>query len=372
MIETEISQEKEALVRLSMTPGIGSRMIGHLLEHCFSASAVFTASDEKLLEVPRVSPRLVAAIRKAHRDPAIGDLIRWCCENQVSMVGIDDEAYSANLKTIADPPAVLYQRGTVEPKDSLAVAVVGSRHSTSYGVKQAERLSRELAQAGVTIISGLARGIDAAAHRGALEAGGRTIAVIAGGLGHLYPPEHAGLAREIMQSGAVVTESAPDIEPRGPLFPQRNRIIAGLSLGVLVIEAADRSGSLITARHAGEQGREIFALPGPVTSRVSRGCHQLIRDGAQLVTSGEQILEHLGPTPAPIVQGENESIRQGAELLLNPQETTVLQSIDTVSTSIDEICRRSGLPIQRVLATISVLEMRHLIRRLSGQYVSRI
>lgn len=372
MIETEIGREKEALIRLSMTPGIGPRMIDHLLEHCFSASAVFMASDEKLSEVPRISSRLIGAIRKAHRDPTISDLILWCRENQVAMVGREDEEYPLNLKTIPDPPAILYQRGTIEPSDSLAVAVVGSRHSTSYGIKQAERLSRELAQAGVTIVSGLARGIDAAAHRGALQAGGRTIAVLAGGFGHLYPPEHAELARDIMQSGALLTESAPDIEPRGPLFPQRNRIIAGISLGVLVIEAADRSGSLITARHAGEQGREIFALPGPVTSRVSRGCHQLIRDGAQLVTSGEQILEHLGPTPAPIEHGENESVRQGAELLLNPQETSVLQAIDTVSTSIDEICRRSGLPIQRVLATISVLEMRHLIRRLSGQYVSRI
>lgn len=372
MITTELNPEKLATLRLAMIPGIGPRTIAHLREHCHSAEGVFLASREKLAEVPRLSPKLVAAIAKAKKDPAVHEIVQWCHDHQVHLVTIDEGEYPQNLQSLPDAPAVLFYRGAILRSDSLAVAIVGARHATSYGIKQAERFARGLAAAGVTVVSGLARGIDAAAHRGAIEGGGRTIAVLGGGLAHIYPPEHHQLAADIALHGALVTESSPAAEPRGSVFPQRNRIISGLSLGVLVIEAAARSGSLITARHAGEQGREIFALPGPVTSRVSQGCHQLIRDGAQLVTCVEELLEHLGPTATPIERGAEQTMRQGAELLLNEQELAVLNAIDPQSTSIDQVCRQSQLPIHRVLATISVLEKRHLIRRLSGQYVSRI
>jgi DNA processing protein len=205
-----------------------------------------------------------------------------------------------------------------------------------------------------------------------MEVGGRTLAVLGGGLGQIYPPEHGELAEQIARHGAVLSEYAPGVQPRGPMFPQRNRIISGLSLGVLVIEAADRSGSLITARHAGEQGREVFALPGPVTSRVSKGCHSLIRDGATLVTSAEDVLEQLGPAAEPITTETGQHVHQPGELLLNEQERLVLDAIESEATSIDAITRTCQIPVHRVLSTISVLEMRRLIRRLSGQYVARM
>lgn len=372
MITESIPAEKLALIRLAMTPGIGPRMIEHLLEHFLDPVAVFAASDEKLGEVPRMSSRMISAIRAAQRDTFIEHSLQWCHEHQTQVLVSTDEQYPQNLRGLAGAPPVLFMRGDLLARDSLAVAIVGSRHATNYGLRQAARLARELALAGVTIVSGLARGIDAAAHRGALEAGGRTLAVLGGGLANIYPPEHVSLADEVCGQGAVLSEFAPHSQPKGSMFPQRNRVISGISLGVIVIEAADRSGSLITARHAAEQGREVFALPGPVTSRVSRGCHQLIRDGAHLVTCGDEVLEHLGPIATPIQRDDKPVLRQGSELLLNDQEQAVLNVIETEPTSIDQICRTSQIPIQRVLATISVLEMRRLIRRLSGQYVSRI
>ncbi|XZE53819.1 DNA-processing protein DprA [Planctomycetaceae bacterium SH139] len=372
MIVSELSGEKLSLLRLALTPGIGPRTLTTLLDHFHSASAALAASPEKLAELPRLGPKLVAAIRQAGSTEEAQEVVKWCDGNRVEIVTHDEKAYPQSLTSLPDAPPVLFVRGEIQPTDSLAIAIVGSRHATNYGIREAGRIARELARAGVTIVSGLARGIDAAAHRGALDVGGRTIAVLGGGLGRLYPPEHAELAESVSGSGALLSEYPPLSQPRGSMFPQRNRLISGLSLGVLVIEAADRSGSLITARHAGEQGREVFALPGPVNSRVSKGCHRLIRDGAQLVTCGDDILEHLGPATATIQTEDGHSLRQPGELLLNDQERTVLEAVACEATSIDAITRACGLPIHRVLSTISVLEMRHLIRRLSGQYVARI
>lgn len=343
-----------------------------LMEHLLTAAGVMEASDEKLAEVPRLGPKLISAIRHAEQHVDLEGVLAWCEQNSVRIITAGEPDYPESLTTLADAPALLFVRGQILHADSLSVAIVGSRHATAYGIRETERIARELARAGVTVISGMARGIDAAAHRGALDAGGRTIAVLGGGMKNIYPPEHVELAEAIAASGAVISESSPFTEAKGPMFPQRNRIISGLSLGVLVIEAADRSGSLITARHAGEQGREVFALPGPVSSRVSRGCHQLIRDGATLVTCADHILEHLGPVTATIETADGHSLRQPGELLLNDQERSILESIGAEATAIDLVARQSGLPIHRVLATISVLEMRKLIRRLSGQYVARI
>jgi DNA processing protein len=276
------------------------------------------------------------------------------------------------LREIHDPPGVFYMRGEMVPGDALAVAIVGTRHATPYGLHQAERLAGSLSRAGLTIISGLARGIDAAAHRGALAAGGRTIAVLGGGVLNIYPPEHDELANEVARGGAVISETPPRFQPLAGSFPQRNRLISGLSLGVLVIEAADRSGALITARHAMEQGREVFAMPGRVDSRVSRGCHRLLRDGAKLVESADDVLEELGPLVAPASLEDGTIVHHPAELQLNEQETQVLQAISSQSSSVDALCQSTGLPVQRVLATISVLEMRRLVRRVSGQTVVRL
>lgn len=372
MLDIAYTEETLSLLRLSLVPGVGPRTIATLIDCFHSATSALSASREKLREVPGLGPKLSSVIREAKRQIDLQPVLQWCREHQVRIVSSGDPGYPASWETLPDAPAVIYVRGEALPSDSLAVAIVGSRHATQYGIREAARISRDLARAGVTIVSGMARGIDAAAHRGALEVGGRTIAILGGGMGHIYPPEHLELAKEIAAAGAVITEFPPQAQPRGPMFPQRNRLISGLSLGVLVVEAADRSGSIITARHAGEQGREVFALPGPTTSRVSRGCHQLIRDGAQLVTSADHILEALGPTFSTITTKDGHQLRQPGELLLNDQERLVLESIHEEATSIDHITRCSGLSIQRVLSTISVLEMRHLVRRLSGQYVARI
>lgn len=225
--------------------------------------------------------------------------------------------------------------------------------------------------AGYTIVSGLARGIDAAAHRGALAGGGRTLAVLGSGLLNLYPAEHAELALQIREQGAVISEFTPRRSPKSGAFPQRNRIITGLTLGTVVVEAAHRSGALISARLAMEQGREVFAVPGPIDSRMSRGCHRLIRDGAKLVESIDDVIEELGPLIKPLTRQSGRTIHHPAELNLNEQESTVLQAIEVQPTEIDAIVARTGLPITRVLATISVLEIRRLIRRDSGHAVSR-
>lgn len=359
-------------IRLALLPGVGPRTTASLLERFGTAGRVLASTREELAEVPRVGPKLITAIRHADAHVDAASVVQWCDAHDVRIVTSTDADYPASLESLPDTPPILFVRGAVLPSDRLAIGIVGTRHATRYGLEEAARFARELARAGVTVVSGMARGIDAAAHRGAIEGGGRTIAVLGGGLGEIYPPEHAGLCEEIVAAGAVISEYAPDARPRGPMFPQRNRLISGLSLGVLVVEAADRSGSLITARHAAEQGREVFAVPGPITSRVSRGCHALIRDGAHLVSTVDEILEELGPVARSIPTDDGHELRQPGELLLNEQERMVLEAIDTQATSIDGITRQSGLPIHRVLSTISVLETRRLIRRLSGQFVARV
>jgi DNA processing protein len=251
------------------------------------------------------------------------------------------------------------------------VAIVGTRHATRYGLQQAERLAGSLARTGFTVVSGLARGIDAAAHRGAIAAGGRTIAVLASGLLEIYPPEHEELAGSVAENGYLLSESPPRMAPLSGAFPQRNRIISGLSLGTIIVEAPDRSGSLITARHAYEQGREVFAVPGQVDSRMSRGCHALIRDGAKLVESIDDVLAELGPLAENIERDDGTFITRPAELVLNEIEQKVLAAIDTMPTSVDGVAVRCDLPIQRVLSTVSVLEMRRLVKRVSGTQVCR-
>jgi DNA processing protein len=236
----------------------------------------------------------------------------------------------------------------------------------------AERLAGSLSRAGLTIVSGLARGIDASAHRGALAAGGRTIAVLGSGVLNIYPPEHAELAGEIIAHGAVVGEAPVRSAPLSGAFPQRNRLISGMSLGVVVIEAALQSGALITARHAMEQGREVFAVPGPIDSRTSRGCHRLIRDGAKLVETADDVLEELGPLVAAAQRDDGPPVYHPAELLLNDAEQRILAAVGTNATAIDEVIADCGLPTPQVLSTLSVLEMRRLVKRISGNYVARV
>ncbi len=359
-------------LQLAMLPGIGPRTLASLLARSHTPSGVLAATGPELATVDGVGPKLIHAIRTASHHVDVETIIRWCDENETSLICRGLQGYPRRLEDLPDAPPILFVRGEVTADDALAVAIVGTRHATTYGLKQAERFGYSLARAGVTVVSGLARGIDAAAHEGALHGGGRTIAVLGSGLGQIYPSEHQGLADAVAADGAVISEFAPDAKPRGGMFPQRNRLIAGLALGTLVVEAPDRSGALITARLSGEQNREVFALPGPVTSRASRGCNQLIRDGATLVQTVDDVLEQLGPLSEPIKTDDGHQMRNASELQLNELERKILEAIGETSTPIDQVIADSGVPAHRVLATISVLEMKRLVRRLSGQYVSRI
>jgi DNA processing protein len=359
-------------MRLSLVSGVGPLLRKALLARFGSPAAVLAAARDELQLVDGIGPKIAARIVAARDEIDAEAELQLAAEHGIDVLTEANAQYPRPLLQIHDPPGVLFRRGQSLAQDELAVAIVGTRHATRYGLAQAERLAGSLARTGFTVVSGLARGIDAAAHRGALAAGGRTIAVLASGLLEIYPPEHEKLADEVAQSGYLVSEAPPRMVPISGAFPQRNRVISGLSVGTIVVEAPERSGALITARHAYEQGREVFAVPGPIDSRMSRGCHALIKDGAKLVESIDDVLAELGPLAENIEREDGTMLQQPAELMLNEIEQQVLAAIDNAPTSVDAISTASGLPIHRVLSTISVLEMRRLIRRTSGTQVSRV
>lgn len=364
-------------VRLACVPGIGSRLRRLLLERFGSPEGVFAASADEIASVGRISRKLATALPTLANDSTADEVITLCRQRSVAILLEGTSAYPALLSRIDDPPGVLFVRGSLQPSDSLSVAIVGARHATPYGLRIAEQLGASLAHAGYTVISGLARGIDAAAHRGALRAGGRTIAVLGSGVLNVYPPEHGDLALEIIDSGAVISELPPLTAPLQGTFPQRNRIVSGLSLGVVVVQAAERSGALITTRLATEQGREVFAVPGPIDCRMSRGCHRLIRDGAKLVESVDDILEEFGPLFETATTADGRMVKSAAELQLGEIERQVLDTFDSLAAggsrpvNVDDVINSSGLAVSQVLATVGVLEMRRLIRRLPGNLIER-
>jgi len=372
MAETLFADELVDNVRLSLVSGVGPLLRKALVERFGAAAAVLAADRDSLQSVDGIGPKIAARIVAAKDEIDAEAELRLAAAHGIDVLTEAGDDYPRPLRQIHDPPGVLFRRGQSLPQDELAVAIVGTRHATRYGLAQAERLAGSLARTGFTVVSGLARGIDAAAHRGAMAAGGRTIAVLASGLLNIYPPEHGQLADEVAANGYLISESPPRMVPLSGAFPQRNRVISGLTVGTIVVEAPDRSGALITARHAYEQGREVFAVPGPVDSRMSRGCHALIRDGAKLVESIDDVLAELGPLAENIVRDDGTHVQHPAELILNEIEQQVLASIDGSPTSLDAIAQSSGLAIHRVLSTISVLEMRRLVRRTSGTQVIRI
>ncbi len=355
------------LILLTMVPGVGPQTCCALLERFRTPGRALDASLAALRDVPGVGAKLAEKIKQARRELDIQAELELCRLKGVTPIPHGDPRYPTPLEQIPDPPALLYLRGGFEPRDLLAIALVGSRRCTPYGIRVAERLAGALARTGFTVVSGMARGIDAAAHRGALRAGGRTLGVLANGLAQVYPPEHEELARDVAERGALVSELPMRQGPIAGLFPQRNRIISGLCLGVVVVEAAPRSGSLSTAHHAMEQNREVFAVPGPVDSLASRGCHRLIRDGARLVETVDDILEELGPLVREVrTAPEEPTVRHPAELALSDQERSLLGHLDSQPAGVDELIARTGLAASQVLATLSVLELKRLVRRLPG------
>lgn len=364
-----------AHVRLACVPGIGGRLRRLLLERFGSPQGVFAATARELTGVARLGPKLAASIPAMAHDGTAEAVLALCRDRGIDVLVEGSDDYPGLLARIDDPPGVLFVRGRLLPCDALAVSIVGARHATAYGKRVAWQLAGGLARAGYTVVSGLARGIDAAAHRGALDAGGRTIAVLGTGVLNIYPPEHAELAAEVIARGALVSEAPPLAEAHAGAFPQRNRIVSGLSLGTVVVEAADRSGALITARLAGEQGREVFAVPGQIDSRMARGCHRLIRDGARLVESVDDILEELGPLFDTATTADGRAVRSPAELQLGDVERQVLDAFDRqaggATVDLDDLVTATDLAASQVLATIGVLEMRRILRRLPGNRIER-
>ena len=285
-------------------------------------------------------------------------------------IALGDTAYPANLREIQAPPERLYVRGALAEDDALAIAIVGSRAATPYGLAVAERLGADLAARGVTVVSGLARGIDSAAHRGALRAGGRTIAVLGSGVDVIYPPENRPLAGEIEARGALVSQFEPGTRPLAGYFPARNRVIAGLSLGVVVVEAASRSGSLITAGLAGELGREVMAVPGPLTSPQSVGAHRLIQDGAALIQGWEDVVDQLPlrwrdrVRALPLARGEAHGEHEPED---DTETGLLLRIIGEEPVGIDSIIERSGMAVGRASALLVTLEVEGRIRQLDGK-----
>jgi DNA processing protein len=366
------SPERLDALRLVLIPGVGPLTRRALIEHLGDPTSVLNSTREQLLCVPGVGTKLAQRILVARREINVNEELDVCQAHGLRIILECDSEYPERLRQIPDPPGALFISGQLLAQDVLAVAIVGTRHATHYGLQTAERLAGSLVKAGYTVVSGLARGIDAAAHRGALSAGGRTIAVLGSGILNLYPPEHTQLAADVQANGAVLSEAPPRMPASGGMFPQRNRVITGLSLGTIVVEAAERSGALVSATHAMEQGREVFAVPGRIDSRMSRGCHQLLRDGATLVESIDDVLEQLGPLTDIAKLADGREVRHAAELQLNPLEQRVLAAIDQEATGIEAVVVRSGLAVHRVLATLTVLEMRRLIRRPSGSMVCRV
>jgi DNA processing protein len=364
-------EDRESFIKLSLVNGVGPRLLAGLIDHFGSAAATLKATLSQLGQVPRIGPKLSTLIRDSSQGDLAERVLQHCNVHGVRIIISGDPEFPRLLAELPDPPVMLFVRGEFHQSDQLSIAMVGTRHCTNYGRTMAERISKGLARYGITIVSGLARGIDATCHRGAIESNGRTMAVLGSSVTDIYPPEHKELADQVVEHGVLISETHPFSKPKAGVFPQRNRIISGLSLGTIVVEAADRSGSLITARHAGEQGRDLFAVPGAATSRMSRGCNRLIRDGAILIQDAEDVIEHLGPLVEKATLGDGNVVHHAAELQLNEMETAVLQAIDCMPTDIDQVISTSKLPVPRVLSTLSVLEMRGLIQRLSGRTVVR-
>jgi DNA processing protein len=356
--------EALAWLGLGLVSELQPREAFALVEGLGTVEAVLQASPDALVAAG-VRPVAAAAVSGAFaRAQAEADRLSAL---GATLVAWSDPAYPERLRTIADPPLALAVRGGLAA-DEPAVAVVGARRASAYGRRIAEELGRGLAQAGLTVVSGLAAGIDAAAHQGALAGGGRTVAVLATGVDRVYPPWHRELAEQVAASGALVSEFACGTPPLQFHFPRRNRIISGLALGTVVVEAAERSGSLITARYALEQGRDVFAVPGPVGVPLHRGPHRLIQQGARLVTGVEDVLEELAPALIARVQQVRAA---AAEATLSAEERRVLDALDGAGRHVDDVIRTVGLTPGAALETLLALELRGLVRQSPGKRFER-
>lgn len=362
-------EEREAYVALNMMEGVGPVTVKSLVAAFGSAGAIFAVSERELSEAPGVGKAMAErlAAQRAKINPS--SEIERAAKLGVKLVTRVDPEYPEALAKIHDPPLALYVKGDLTRRDGRAISVVGTRHATIYGRDTAERLSFRLSCAGFTIVSGLARGIDTAAHRGALKAKGRTIAVTGGGIDKPYPPENFGLAEEIAASGAVATEFPIGREPDRTTFPTRNRIISGMAMGVLVVEAGAASGAMITVNQALDQGRAVFAVPGRIDSPASRGAHQLIKNGARLVEDIDDVLqefEYLFPPDKP----EKKPADIGAEPAMSDEEKAIARALEeNDEMDVDSLGRETGLPPANINAVLLGMEIKRMARMLPGRRV---
>jgi DNA processing protein len=351
-------EEIVASIGLGLLPGVGPRTVRRWLEQTGSARAAWRNLPGLIGARPSAAEMLAA--QRSVRPEAVLALAR---ARGMAVLALTDPAYPARLRVIPDPPVALFVRGMLD--DDAAVAIVGSRRATPYGRAVAGRLAADLAAAGVTIVSGLARGIDAAAHQAALEAGGRTIAVLGCGIDVTYPREHRRLVEAIAGRGALVSEFPPGTPPLPGHFPRRNRVISGMALGVVVVEGAEDSGALVTVDYALDQGREVFAVPGSIFSAKSRAPHHLLREGARVVEGADDVLDELRLAPA---SGAPPAPRA---LPVSGDEAQVLALLDAGPRRLDELIEQSPWPAARVTALVTMLEVRGLVESLPGQMVMR-
>jgi DNA processing protein len=360
--------ESEAYFALNLVPQLGPVRVRRLLERFGSLAAVLKAPTSKLQEAEGIGRELaskiydgIAAVNPDAERQRAADL-------GIQIITFADDTYPTALREIYDPPLVLYAKGTIPKPWPKGLAVVGSRVTSNYGLEMTKKLSYQIAYAGVPIISGLARGIDTAAHHGALAAKGVTWAVIGCGLDQTYPPENKSLSDMIVeQKGCLLSEFPIGMPPDRRTFPMRNRIVSGMSFGVLVVEAGKESGALITAKQALEQGRQLFAVPGRIDNPQSRGCHQLIKEGAALVEGVEDILNAL----EFLLPMHEVTVPRALPANLTPEETQVFNAIERDETPIDQITQKTGLPSGSVSSTLLRLEMKKLVKQLPGKVFVR-
>ncbi len=353
--------DKRYWVGFNLVRGIGAVRLQALMEHFGDAASAWRAAPEEL-RTAGISGKVLDRLIELRSSLDVNALWDRIAAQAIDVVTWLDEGYPRRLKEIDQPPPVLYVRGGLQPEDDFAVAIVGTRRVTPYGRQITEELSAYLAGNGISIISGLARGVDAIAHSAALRAGGRTIAVLGSGVDRIYPSENRGLAEQMMAHGAILSDYPVGTAPEASNFPPRNRIISGLSLAVVVIEAGETSGALITAGFAAEQGREVFAVPGSILAPQSKGTNKLIQSGALPLLSAEDLLQALNLTRV----GAQKSARQ--ILPADEVEKQLLNALGSEPLHVDELRSQTGLPVEKVSAALVMMELKGLVRQVGGMH----
>jgi DNA processing protein len=355
-------------IGLSQVPEVGTKRFISLLNHFGSPGEVFSASQKELERIPDIGRVVAQNIKKFNYWDDVEKQSLRIGKDRIRFITINSPEYPSNLKNIYDPPPYLFLKGEIKKDDQKALAIVGTRVPSTYGRLITEKISSELAGKGITIISGFARGIDSLSHHYALEANGRTIGVFGSGLDVIYPPENKKLADEIEKNGALISEFLLGTQPEGTNFPKRNRLISGLSLGVIIIEAGIKSGALLTAQLALDQGREVFAVPGNISSKGSEGANWLIKKGAVLVTKAEDILEEL----KGVLYEDGKKLKMGKSSTLSEEEQEIYELLSSEPAHIDRIAKESELSTPQTLSLLLSLELKGFVKQISGKNFIRI